>query len=253
MRTGDLHKWQWTQIDLGRFEECFIPRAKTKAPQRLAIPEPLRPFLRPWWDRSGRPGSGPVFPARRGKRAGEAKSANNSYAKRLRRDLFRAGIYRLPPIEVPEKKRGQRTDLGKVPTTTKLAPNPHDPLYFETDATLPVDFHSCRRAFSTALAEAGVNVQHAMQLTAHSDPRVHGRYVMSTTAMRSTPDAALPPLPPVALVVVSGVAGGGGNVTAGDVSSKRRRIKRLVASKKVAPAAGLEPATRRLTAACSTN
>ena len=70
-------------------------------------------------------------------------------------------------------------------------PNPRDPLYYETASTLPVDFHSFRRAFASALAEAGVNVQHAMHLTAHSDPRVHARYVMSTSAMRMVPDAAL--------------------------------------------------------------
>lgn len=57
-----------------------------------------------------------------------------------------------------------------------------------------MDFHSFRRAFASALAEAGVNVQHAMHLTAHSDPRVHARYVMDTVAMRTIPEAALPRL-----------------------------------------------------------
>jgi integrase len=45
---------------------------------------------------------------------------------------------------------------------------------------------SFRRAFNTALAEAGVNVQHAMHLAAHSDPKTHMRYVIKTTAMRTT-------------------------------------------------------------------
>jgi hypothetical protein len=44
---------------------------------------------------------------------------------------------------------------GQQARGTKLAPNPRDPLYFETETTPPVDFHSFRRAFSTALAEAG--------------------------------------------------------------------------------------------------
>lgn len=200
MRTGDLHKWDWSMIDRVQFAECFIPRAKTKTPQRLAVPDALAPFVRAWWERAGKPGSGPVFPVRVGKRAGEAKRPLNSYAKRLRRELFRAGVYRVAPIEVPATTRGQRTDLGKSIEGTKLAPNPRDPLYFETASTLPVDFHSFRRAFASALAEAGVNVQHAMHLTAHSDPRVHARYVMGTIAMRRTPDAALPRLPENALV-----------------------------------------------------
>jgi hypothetical protein len=97
------------------------------------------------------------------------------------------------PQDTP-RQPGTRTDLGKRPKGTKLAPSPRDPLYFETATTLPVDFHSFRRAFSTALAEAGVNVQHAMHLAAHSDPRVHARYVMRTAAMRSVPAAALPAL-----------------------------------------------------------
>ena len=99
------------------------------------------------------------------------------------------------PVEVPTVRPGQRTDLGKPSEGTKLAPNPLDPLYFETGTTMPVDFHSFRRAFNTALAEAGVNVQHAMHLASHSDAKVHSRYVMSTKAMRTIPDAALPPVP----------------------------------------------------------
>jgi integrase len=201
MRTGDLNAWEWTMIDRVHFAECFIPRAKTRTPQRLSIPDVLAPFLRAWWERAGRPESGPVFPARYGKRAGEARSPLGlSFAKRLRRALFRAGVYRMPPVEVPATSPGTRTDRGVQAKGTKLAPNPRDPLYYETTTTRPVDFHSFRRAFNTALAEAGVNVQHAMHLAAHGDAKTHMRYVMRTAAMRSIPDAALPPFLPMALL-----------------------------------------------------
>jgi integrase len=204
MRTGDLNNWDWSMIDRARFAECFIPRAKTRTPQRLSIPDVLAPFVRAWWERAGKPESGPVFPVTRGKRAGEARSPLGlSFAKRLRRDLFRARVYRMAPIEVPATSRGTRTDRGKFAKGTKLAPSPRDPLYHETATTLPVDFHSFRRAFNTALAEAGVNVQHAMHLASHSDPKVHARYVMSTRAMRTTPDAALPRLPVAGLAEAS--------------------------------------------------
>src|SRR5581483_4223457 len=56
---------------------------------------------------------------------------------------------------------------------------------------------------STALAEAGVNVQHAMNLAAHWDPRVHARYVMRTLAMRTVPREALPALPMATLEVAA--------------------------------------------------
>ena len=219
MRTGDLHTWDWTMIDRVRFAECFIPRAKTKTPQALAIPDVLAPFVRAWWERAGRPESGPVFPVLIGERAGQAKSASNSYARRLRRDLFRAGVYRMTPIDVPATSKGTRTDKGKTAQGTKRAPNPRDPLYFETATTLPVDFHSFRRAFASALADAGVNVQHAMILSSHSDPRVHARYVNRSTAMRHIPEAAVPRLPAVAL---SEAPKAPGNVTGCDDSTARR-------------------------------
>ena len=197
MRTGDLHAWKWTDIDLDAFASCTIPRAKTAAPEILEVPEVLRPFLRAWWELAGSPIAGPVFPVRKGKRAGERRGPRASHAKALRRDLARAGVFRLPPVEVPLRRRGQRTDLGKLTEGTMLAPNPRDPLYFETPVSLPCDFHSFRRAFNTALAGAGVNAQHAMRLAGHSDQKTHMRYVMDSPEMRSIPVAALPRLPAV--------------------------------------------------------
>jgi integrase len=200
MRTGDLNRWDWTQIDRVHFAECIVPRAKTGTPQALAIPDALAPFLRAWWERAGKPESGAVFPARTGKRAGGFRApAGHSYARRLRDALFRACVWRMPPIQVPATRPGMRTDLGKRAEGTKLRPHPRDPLYFETATTLPVDFHSFRRAFASALAEAGVNVQQAMHLAGHTSPLVHQRYVMRTAAMRAIPDAALPRLPVGAL------------------------------------------------------
>ena len=216
MRTGDLNAWDWSAIDRTLFAECTVPRSKTETPQVLGIPAALAPFLRAWWERAGKPESGPVFPVTHGKRAGEVRSPNGlSFARRLRRELFRAGVYRMPPVEVPATSPGTRTDRGKGAPGTKPAPNPADPLYFETASTLPVDFHSFRRAFASALADAGVTVQHAMHLASHSDPKVHARYVMHTAAMRTIPDAALPRLPVAGLGEASK---GAGNVTNRDVS-----------------------------------
>ncbi len=65
----------------------------------------------------------------------------------------------------------------RTPCCPELA---SDPVYNETAWSLPVDFHSFRRAFSTGLAEAGVNAQHAMLLAGHADTRAHSLYVMDT-------------------------------------------------------------------------
>ncbi len=169
MRAGDLNAWDWTQIDLVHFAGCTVPRQKTGKPQGMDVPEAVRPFLRLWWERHGSPTSGPVFPVRRGKRAGEAKKKSNmSYADRLRRELLKAGITR------------------------------HE-LHHATATTKPVDFHSTRRAYSSALARGGVNSQTSMLLSGHSDPKVHQGYVNSLVG-RALPEAAMLLLPSVDVV-----------------------------------------------------
>jgi integrase len=156
----------------------------------MAIPELLRPVLRSWWEQHGSPASGRVFPARRGKNAGGFKAKRGiSYAKRLRKALFRAEIERhvcTRPAEAPPPKVSEACceALGS------------DPIYSETAYTLPVDFHSFRRAYSSGLAQAGVNLQHAMIFAGHSDPRTHMRDVQRAPALQPVPEAALPDLRP---------------------------------------------------------
>jgi hypothetical protein len=180
MRGSDVRTWDWSSIDRDAFASCVVPRAKRAEPQILEIHESARPALRLWWDQHGRPESGPVFPVRRGRRAGESRKTSGAFAAALRRDLLNAGVTR------------------------------HE-LHHETPTTLPVDFHSFRRAFNTGLAEAGVNVQQAMVLAGHSDPKTHMRYVNLTTKARSMPDAAVPRFElgaPVAELVADEAAAG---------------------------------------------
>lgn len=174
LRSGDLNALDWTAFSPG-FETCTIVRRKTRkkkpAPQTLIVPEPVRPFLAAWHARQGEPAKGPVFPVRRGKRAGEVKKRSNmSYADRLRRELLRAGIDR------------------------------HE-LHHETPTTRPVDFHSTRRAYGTALARAGVNEQTAMTLGAWSDSKVMARYTQSLIA--ELPEHAVPYIDPAAAATVT--------------------------------------------------
>ena len=203
MRTGDLHLWDWTMIDRLHFAQCTIPRSKTEAPQVLAIPSVLAPFLRVWWEREGQPQGGPVFPVRVGKRAGKRKSPENSYAKRLRRSLFQAGVVRLPPVEVPATKSGTRTDLARRAEGTKLAPNPHESPLLRDGVNAAGRLPHFRRAFNTGLAEADVNVQKAMRLAGHTDPKTHMRYVMQAASMGRIPEAALPQLTPAMARIVT--------------------------------------------------
>ena len=162
MRTGDVHAWSWDAIDLVDFARCVVPRVKTGQPQALVVPEIGRVVLQAWWLRQGEPKTGPVFPARRGARAGQHK-LKASHAHRLRKALLVAGVDR------PE-------------------------VHTDTDSTKRADFHSFRRAFSTALADAGANVQLASRLAGHADLSAHNRYLMQSVTMQTIPEAALPKL-----------------------------------------------------------
>src|SRR5882724_3791946 len=91
MRTGDLNRLQWTAFGPD-FSTCTYTRRKTRkkkpGPVTLLVPAPVRPFIKAWWNAGKEPETGPVFPARRGARAGQEKlSSKQSYALRLRTNL----------------------------------------------------------------------------------------------------------------------------------------------------------------------
>lgn len=203
MREGDLHALSWESFGPD-FATCRVPRAKTDKPQELDVPATVRPFIVAWWLASERPVAGPVFPVRRGKRAGERKG-KNGYAARLRAALLVAGVDR------------------------------HE-LHHETETTLPVDFHSTRRAYATALARANVATSIAQVLTGHSDPRVHQRYVAAAT-IRALPEAAVPLLP-------GGFCAKSAETPKGGRRDKRKRP--AVTRAKGVDLRGLEPRTSAL-------
>jgi len=78
LRTGDVHALNWEHLDTrpptGLYRRVFAwgmaLRKKTARPQRIAVPEGLRPILQDWWARTGKKTMGPVFPLLRGKDAG---------------------------------------------------------------------------------------------------------------------------------------------------------------------------------------
>jgi integrase len=174
LRTAEVNRWDWTMLvdrdaDVQTFEAVRVRRAKAKRGhvgkvQRFVVPEQMRPILLAWHELQGRPVDGPVFPVTKGDRKGAHRKERTSYAKRLRRELWRAGIR-------------------------------DHAIHNDTPTSKRVDFHSFRRAFATSLAEAGIAAQRAMTLTAHNDMGTHMLYVQETSAMQTIPDAAVPALP----------------------------------------------------------
>ena len=191
LRTGDLHAIRWESFDVegGRFAFGWAPRQKTGAPQKLEVPAVLRPFLHDWWERRGRPTHGVLFAARRGKRVG-AEKKKTSHAEAFRRDLERAfGLVTWK--QTGADRKGNPVGVWE-PTTGRVRTRRELELFEPTDFTLPVDFHSWRRAYSQALAEAEVTLQQAQALAGHASLAAHSRYIQSAQTMRSMPAAALP-------------------------------------------------------------
>jgi integrase len=199
LRTGDLHALSWENLDSeqGQFEWGWAPRKKTAAPQLLEIPAMLRPILRDWWERLGRPKTGPVVPSRRGKRAAVAARTKAvvpklkaSHAQNVRRDLERAFGLQVW-VQTAIDRNGEPIGHWEAAEGREMTRRERE-LFVGTEYVLPVDFHSWRRAFSQALADADVSLQQAQALAGHASMSAHERYLRNATKMRRLPAAAIP-------------------------------------------------------------
>jgi integrase len=198
LRTGDLHAVRWEHFGAGNgFETGTAPRRKGRGlskgakPQQLTIPALLRPILDDWWQRHGRPAAGLVFPKLRGADAGKAPRKSTSHAKAFRDDLRRAfGIDALQQI-VTVRSNGRKLTRQAWQQGRELTERERI-LFTETELTLPADWHSWRRAFNQALADAGVNAQTAKLLAGHATTEAHERYLQNTQKIRTIPVEALP-------------------------------------------------------------
>jgi integrase len=217
MRTSDLHAWDWSHIDRETWADAHVPRPKTKSSDRLALPALLVPMLQAWWEQAKKPNTGAVFPSQGGNRAGERKQGKISYAKARRRALWAAGIVRpldgfeqartawqaLVAAEEAKNTEAKRTKKSRPWVERQAAIAAIDEAEQKARACCliqagsaelkPLEFHSFRRAFNTALADVGLNIQTAMRLAGHKNASTHMRYVM-IAEMLVTPIGALPKL-----------------------------------------------------------
>ncbi len=205
-RTSDIHAGDWSHVDTVTWKTMRVRRPKTEAKagtlpghkkgRRRAsrsfeftehdIPSDVVGPLRAWWEAHGRPLSGPIFPARRGKNAGQRKvSRGISYAERWRDALWEERIASPLP--------GYDSAVGDE--RRKYCAYQSD-----TDETRKTDFHSIRSAYITGLARAGVNEQMAMIAAGHGgDSRTHRGYLKVdeiAVPASALPSLALPEAPP---------------------------------------------------------
>lgn len=242
-RTNDLHEATWDAYDIGErgdFVRGWVPRTKTKQPQRMTVPPELRPVVRAWWVAQGKPTEGLMFPCLRGERAGE-KRFRSTHAKAMRIDLQRCfGIFAWSPTG--GRRGGKWTKVREMTAREKE-------LFTEMRYTSPVDFHSHRRAFAQALDRAGANLQTSLALTAHGgDGRTHALYVANGSREREIPAGAVPALD------ITGKSNygrsvanirGGGRMTTSDlpsVSSTSKRAQKDSNLRPTAPEDGKKPA-----------
>jgi hypothetical protein len=191
-RTNDLHVATWEdnfEIAGGAFPRCRVVRTKGRTMTRLTVPEPVAAVVRIWWEHQGRPLAGPIFPLLRGEHAGEARVTQDSHAFAMRQDIARAlGLSVWNPTG--GKRRSGSWVKGREMTETER------PIFVKTKYTLPADFHSWRRGWVQALADAEVNMQTAAALTGHmmAGLGVHGRYLGNSQRERSVPVGVVPDL-----------------------------------------------------------
>ncbi len=198
MRTAEVNRMDWSLVNRDDYSKVSFFRAKAKRGrggklQELIVPIELRQHLRAWHESQDKPEAGVVFPVTRGATKGAARSKGTTYAKTLRKYLFLAGVVRHDCAAAADHER--RWDIVKGEPRACCPRAKNDPLFFDTTASRRVDFHSFRRAFASALADAGVNEQTAMHLASHADSRVHALYTMRTTKMMVIPASAVPALP----------------------------------------------------------
>jgi integrase len=199
VRTGDLHALRWEAFE--REDDDFVrgwaPRRKTSRPQLLAVPAPMRPILRDWWERQGRPTEGLVFPALTGAAPGKGAKHGVSHAAAMREDLRRAFSIDVL-IEERVRVKDKRCAAGTRPVVKRVwrkgrEMTPREVELLEgTEHVRPVDFHSWRRAYVQALADAGATAQQAQALAGHADLSAHQRYLVNTAKLAEVPAAALP-------------------------------------------------------------
>lgn len=164
LRASDAHAMRWEYFDDG-FLTVFVERPKTgdddqDESSRLDVPEGVRKYLRELHLAEGRPAQGFVFGRRRARRKGqggkgEKKERGVGYARRLRHWLKEIGVTRYE-------------------------------LHHDTATTRRVDWHSFRRMYCTDLADKDVNMQKAMDMAGHKDPRTHRRYVKLSQSRRKS-------------------------------------------------------------------
>jgi integrase len=196
LRWSDIRviRWEAFETEQGRFGYGWAPRKKSARPQALIVPEVLRPILRDYWERAGRPTSGLVFPVRKGKRAGEERKPA-SIARYLRRDLRRAFGLEIPQAVPLQRSNGRRdTRIRWIRDPAREMTTRERELFEPTQFTRPVDFHSFRRAFKQGLVDADIDVQRSMKLSGATDLAAHARYVRNTSKPALIPSAALPQL-----------------------------------------------------------
>jgi integrase len=197
LRTGDLHALRWEHFAAGKesfnglgFEWGWAPRQKTRRPQKIATHHLTQSALFTWWVSRGKPTEGLLFPSRRGERAGEAK-IKVSHAGAFREDLRRAfGIVR-PVTKVITRSNGRKMTKSEWEPAREPTPREHE-LLEPTEYTQPVDFHSWRRAYTQALADAGATAQQATALAGHASLSAHARYLARADRALEAPESAMP-------------------------------------------------------------
>jgi len=130
-------------------------------------------------------------------------------------------------------------------------------LFERTASRQPIRLHDLRATFVTVSLANGKTEQWVMDRTGHKSSQMialYARQARSWAELNLEPLLPLDTLLPEMMRLEASQPGPSTRSASHAPASRRgRKIERATTGPRIAPAAGLEPATRRLTAACSTN
>jgi hypothetical protein len=193
-RARPRQRGDWTQIDRVHFAECIIARAKTCTPQAPAIPGALAPFLRAWWERAGKPESGPCFPCAKAPAPARSERRAEALPSACVASCSAPGSFACLPSKRPQ------TNRERAPTSASMPRHPA-----RAEPTRPLLLRDGNHASGgLPLAPAREHGPRAgRRQRAACDPPRFARHHQDAHAVRNAddrdandPDAALPILPP---------------------------------------------------------
>jgi len=156
----------------------------------------LRPIIRRWWEVSGRPRKGLVFPVLRDGKHSKVEKKEEKHEGQPR--IFPSVVTYVERLVstsletvIIKQKNGRENDHPSMGRGARADP-PRSELFDGRGQYIAGGLPQLAPGVLQALADAGVNAQLAKSLAGHSSEAAHEKYLRSSETARALPEAARP-------------------------------------------------------------